>query len=95
LRTKLISGTPYPHESATRVTSTRTIERRDAGVEGSSNRTRASSSSYSGVPVCSTRPRPCRRRIRGGPSNAQSITTMRPFSRTWATVSVPLPYASR
>ena len=29
--------------------------------------------------------------IRGGPSKAQSMTTMRPFSRRWAIVSAPLP----
>ena len=29
--------------------------------------------------------------MRGGPSNAQSITQTRPFSRRWAAVSAPLP----
>ena len=33
--------------------------------------------------------------MRGGPSNAHSITTMRPFSRRWAIVSAPLPPMSR
>src|SRR3954454_4079046 len=42
-----------------------------------------------------TSPRPCRRTIRGGPSNEHSITTIRPFSRRWAIVSAPLPITSR
>ena len=50
-----------------------------------------SSSAKRGSPSRTTSPRPCRRRIRGGPSKAQSITTMRPFSRRWPIVSVPLP----
>ena len=31
----------------------------------------------------------------GGPSNAQNIIVMRPFSRRWAIVSTPLPVRSR
>ena len=40
------------------------------------------------------RPVPCRRTIFGGPVNAQNMTTMRPFSRRWAIVSIPLPMRS-
>ena len=29
--------------------------------------------------------------MRGGPSNAQNMRQMRPFSRRWAAVSAPLP----
>jgi hypothetical protein len=32
--------------------------------------------------------------MRGGPSKAQSITTIRPLSRRWAIVSAPLPMTS-
>ena len=32
--------------------------------------------------------------MRGGPSNAQNIRTMRRFSRRWAIVSTPLPVRS-
>ena len=32
--------------------------------------------------------------IFGGPSNEQNMTTMRPFSRRWAIVSIPLPIRS-
>ena len=32
--------------------------------------------------------------MRGGPENAQNITTIRPFSRKWAMVSMPLPVMS-
>ena len=42
-----------------------------------------------------TTPRPKRRTIRAGPSNAQNINVIRPFSRTCATVSMPLPVRSR
>ncbi len=40
-------------------------------------------------------PAPCRRTIRGGPSNAHSMITIRPFSRRCAIVSAPLPTLSR
>ena len=40
-------------------------------------------------------PWPWSRRIRGGPSNAHSITTIRLFSRRCAIVSAPLPSLSR
>ena len=33
--------------------------------------------------------------MRAGPSNAQNINVMRAFSRTCATVSIPLPVRSR
>ena len=42
-----------------------------------------------------TRPVPYRRRIFGGPSKAQNMTVTRPFSRMWATVSMPDPFRSR
>ena len=74
-----------------RVTSTRTIARRPSGIVGSSKPAAASSSSKRGSPGSTYSPRPCRRTIRGGPSKAQNITTTRPFSRTWAIVSAPLP----
>jgi hypothetical protein len=45
-------------------------------------------------PCCTGVPRPCRRTIFGGPENEQNITTMRPFSRRWAIVSMPLPIRS-
>ena len=46
-------------------------------------------------PAGSTSARPCSRTIFGGPSNAQNMTTMRPFSRACAIVSAPLPTKSR
>src|SRR5215211_3802277 len=54
-----------------------------------------STSGKSTASGASTSPRPWRRTIRGGPSNEQSITTMRPFSRRCAMVSAPLPITSR
>src|SRR3712207_5544074 len=71
------------------------MERRAAGTDGSSNPPPASSSSYASDPGRCTVPVPWRRRIRGGPLKAHSITTMRPFSRRWAIVSAPLPTPSR
>jgi hypothetical protein len=38
-----------------------------------------------------TWPRPWKRTMFGGPSNAQSMIAMRPFSRRCAIVSAPLP----
>jgi hypothetical protein len=71
------------------------IARRASGMDGSSNAQRPSSSANSGSSGRCTVPVPCSRRIRGGPSNAHSMTTMRPFSRRWAIVSAPLPTMSR
>ena len=57
---------------------------------------RAASSAKVGILArVTTVPRPESRTIRAGPSNAQNISVMRPFSRTWATVSIPLPVRSR
>src|SRR5437879_1757937 len=70
-----------------RSTSTRITER--TACSGGSKR--AASSWVGG----STEARPCSRTIRGGPSNAQNITTIRPFSRACAIVSAPLPTKSR
>src|SRR5215207_1055196 len=69
--------------------------RRASPAAGSSNSHRSSSPGNSGSSGRNASPRPCRRRIRGGPSNAHSITTMRPFSRRCAIVSAPLPTTSR
>ena len=71
-----ISGTPKPHESEIRSSSIRTTARVPS-VEGSAAGT--------------TVPRPCSRTIRGGPSKAQSMRQIRPFSRRCAAVSAPLP----
>src|SRR3954469_25633775 len=90
-----MSGTPKPHESAIRSTCTTITARRASGGPSSSNAQRASRSSKPGSPAWTTSPRPCRRKIFGGPSKAQNMTTMRPFSRTWAIVSAPLPITSR
>ena len=54
----------------------------------------ASSSSKPSSFCCTGRPTPCSRTIFGGPSKAQNMITMRPFSRRWATVSMPLPIRS-
>src|SRR5689334_24342620 len=81
-----MTGTPYPQESAIRSTATR-ITARSVPSGGSTSKPTA--------PGARTSPRPCRRRIRGGPSNEQSMTTIRPFSRRWAIVSAPLPTTSR
>ena len=54
-------------------------------------RTPARRPSNSGSPARTTRPRPCSRTMFGGPSKAQNISTMRPFSRRWAIVSAPEP----
>ena len=71
------------------------IARCDSGTSNSSkpacSKTAAKRSSVAGT----ISPRPCRRRIRGGPSKAHSITTTRPFSRMWAIVSAPEPTTSR
>src|SRR5207248_2581109 len=65
-----------------------------ASATGPANSKRAASSSKRSVPTCATSPRPCRRTMRGGPSKAQNMTTMRPFSRRCAIVSIPLPTKS-
>src|SRR5437763_195925 len=44
-----------------------------------------------GSGAATSSPLPWSRTIRGGPSNAQNITQMRPLSRRCATVSAPLP----
>ena len=77
-----------------RVTWTMMNARIDSAISGSANPSARSSSkrSWSGRTYS---PWPCRRRIRGGPSNAQNITQMRPLSRRWAIVSAPLPTMSR
>ena len=90
-----ISGTPYPQESAIRSTSTRTIARRASGVAGAGKPDISMSPSNRGSDATTTSPRPCSRTIRGGPSKAHSMITMRPFSRTCAIVSAPLPIRSR
>src|SRR4051794_37642398 len=92
-----MSGTPKPHESAIRSTSIRTNARgRPSPPKRSGSMpVRATRSSKRGVPASCASPCPCRRTIRGGPSNEQSITQMRPFSRRCATVSAPLPTRSR
>ena len=46
-------------------------------------------------PRCTIVPLPCSRRISGGPVKAQNMITMRPFWRTCAIVSAPLPTTSR
>ena len=70
-----------------RSTSTRISERRSC----SGGSKCASSSSKPGSPGITAVARPWKRTIRGGPSNAQNMTTMRPFSRACAIVSAPLP----
>src|SRR4051794_3054339 len=78
-----------------RVTSTTTTERRASGIDASAKRPRSTRPANRGSSFSTASPRPCRRRIRGGPSKAQNITQIRPFSRRWAIVSAPLPWTSR
>jgi hypothetical protein len=51
----------------------------------------ACAGAIAGAALCRAVPRPWKRTIFGGPSNAQNIITIRPFSRRWAIVSAPLP----
>ena len=75
-----------------RSTSTTMTARRASSTSvSSSNAHSSSSASKRSSPAKTTSPVPCRRTILGGPSNAQSMTTIRPFSRRWAIVSAPLP----
>ena len=74
-----------------RVTSTRTIARRRLGDRRLLEAGLGEQLVEARVAGQHVSPRPCRRTIRGGPSKAQNITTMRPFSRRWAIVSAPLP----
>ncbi len=78
-----------------RVTCTTITARRDSGTSGCSKPACASSGSKRGSEAWTISPRPCSRRIRGGPWKAHSITTTRPFSRMCAIVSAPLPTTSR
>jgi hypothetical protein len=87
--TKVMCGTAHPQESLTRSTLTRTMARA-LGCGGSF----AASSGHSAALGTTTRPRPCRRTIFGGPSKAQNMSTMRPFSLRCAAVSAPLPVKS-
>ncbi len=82
-----MTGTEKPHESLTRSTVTSMMARR-AGPGSVSNR--ASRSAKPGESGNTASPRPCSRTMFGGPSNAQNMITMRPFSRRCAIVSTPL-----
>ena len=90
-----MSGTPYPHESLTRVTAMSMMARRASGREASANSASASRGANRGSSGRIASPRPWKRTIRGGPAKAHSITTIRPFSRRCAMVSAPLPAMSR
>jgi hypothetical protein len=85
-----ITGTPNPHDVCTRVTSTTTICRTPGNASN-----RPTNSPHAASPSRTTCPLPYNRKIRGFPSNAQNITVTRPFSRTCAAVSFPLPVKSR
>ena len=48
-----------------------------------------------GMPVVTTLPIMCRWTTWEAPQMQQNMNTMRPFSRRWAMVSIPLPVKSR
>ena len=78
-----------------RVTWTTMIARRASGASGSAK----PSAEQLVEPRVARAARPRRGRAgagsAAGPSKAQNITQMRPFSRRWAIVSAPLPTMSR
>jgi hypothetical protein len=79
-----------------RVTATSMTARRDSTTSVRPTKPASpTSASKSGSAGHTGDPLPWKRTIRGGPSKAHSITTIRPFSRRWATVSAPAAKRSR
>ena len=87
LRPGVVVMCANPQDVATRCTATVITVLDAAGAGGNSRR----SWSYSASCGATTSPRPCTRRILGGPVNAHHMKTIRPFSLRCAMVSLPLP----